>query len=463
VYGVGVTTEESYDRLKDLISVESGFRLDEPTPLSVESCIRQRMDTVNLVTYGDYLEYIDCHADGQEELKRLIAAITVNETNFYRHPDQFRAFKDHVVPEIIDRKLRRGIPVEPIMSVWSAGCSTGDETYTIALQVREALDPFHANNVEILGTDIDEQVLPLARSGLYNLRTLQYVDERRLRTCFEPDDGGYRVKNDIRRMVNFRYHNLVRTPYPRAKWGKWDVIFCRNVIIYFDSRTVRRVVTNIYDSLAEGGYLFLGYSESLNGIFKNFTLCRFGEVFAYRKDSKPRNEDSPGAQNGRPTVESAGESGTVRMVERTRELLNAEKYDDALKAAEILASRHRDDPEACAVAARVFLEKGKHDEAAESAGRAIDLDPLHTHAHFILGVVCRKQKEFELAIRYLRRALYLDDTLAMAHFQLAGVYQKTGRSEDAVRRSIVDTGDDRFCRVAEHRFTRSAGFAAAGR
>ncbi len=430
---MGVKTKELYGRLKDLISVECGFQLDEPTPLSVDSCIHQRMKEVNTGTYDDYLEYIDCHADGQEELKKLIASITVNETNFYRHPDQFKALKENVIPEIIDRKIRRGTPVEPILSVWSAGCSTGDEAYTVALQVCECLDPFHANHVEILGTDIDEDVLPHARAGLYSMKTLQYVDERYQQQYFDPVDGGYRVKQDIRRMVDFRYHNLMKTPYPRARWQKWDVIFCRNVIIYFDRKTVRRVISDLYDSLAEGGYLFLGYSESLNGIFKKFTLCRFGDIFAYRKDSRTeskteRTETRPirGAKQG------PYESRKL-LLEETQKLLESEKYNEALLKAEVLIRKHPEDARACCLAARVYLEKGQNDEAADAAGRAIDIDPLQTHAHYILGVICGKKKEYELAIRYLRQSLYLDDTLVMAYFNLADTYQKKKQDEDALR------------------------------
>jgi chemotaxis protein methyltransferase CheR len=114
-------------------------------------------------------------------------------------------------------------------------------------------------------------------------------------------------------------------------------------------------------------------------------------------------------------------------------LLKSEKYDEALKKAENIVSQRRDDPEAGTLAARAFLEKGQNDEAAEAAGRAIDLDPLQTHAYFILGVISEKQKDYDLAIRYLRRALYLDDSLVMAHYQLAGLYHKNHQNGDAVR------------------------------
>jgi chemotaxis protein methyltransferase CheR len=268
---------------------------------------------------------------------------------------------------------------------------------------------------------------------LYTMKTLQYVDERYRQQYFDPADGGYRVKQDIRRMVDFRYHNLVKTPYPKARWQKWDVIFCRNVIIYFDRKTVRRVISDLYDSLAEGGYLFLGYSESLNGVFKKFTLCRFGDIFAYRKstitESKSRLSESPPDRSD----DQGPYESRKRLLEETQKLLESEKYNEALLQAEILVRKHPDDASACCMAARVYLEKGQNDEAAEAAGRAIDIDPLQTHAHFILGIICGKKKEYELAIRYLRRALYLDDTLVMAYFHLADIYQKKKQDEDALR------------------------------
>jgi chemotaxis protein methyltransferase CheR len=428
-----VKTTDTFVRLRDLVSTECGFYFGSTNLDTLQSCIHRRMKAVDTADYEEYLEYIDCHAEGQAELRELVGSITVNETNFFRHPDQFKAFKEHVLPEIIDRKLSSGMPAEPIASIWSAGCATGDETYTIALQVREVVEPFYANNIEILGTDIDEDVLSHAKDALYSTRTLQYVGERHLETYFTAADGGYGVNEQLRRMVEFRYHNLVETPYPRARWGKWDVIFCRNVVIYFDTATMHRVINNIYKSLAEGGYLFLGYSESLNGITDKMTLCRFGDVFAYRKDvgSKARARSkipAPEASSDRRPI-----AGLERMQDEVRRLLDAEKYKEAVKKATALVEKYPADAVANSLAARAHLEKGRHEEAAEAATRAIELDPLQTHAYFIMGIICENQQDDERAIRYLRRALYLDDTLAMAHVHLAIIYRKNGKQEDASR------------------------------
>jgi chemotaxis protein methyltransferase CheR len=391
------------------------------------------MDIVNARDFDEYLEYIDCHPEGKEELRKLIASITVNETNFFRHPDQFKALKEQVIPEIIDRKVSRGASAEPIASLWSAGCSTGDETYTIALQVRDVVEPFYANNMEILGTDIDENVLDHARSGFYKMRTLQYVSDRLRDSYFKDAAGGFKLNDLVRHMVEFKYHNLVETPYPRARWGKWDVIFCRNVIIYFDKATVKRVISNLYRSLAEGGYLFLGYSESLNGITDKLTLCRFGDVFAYRKEATTVHKPAP--KPVEPEVSQCACRATVcrKTQDEIRNLLEAEQYDKAIKKATALVKKSPNDAVSLSLAARAHLEKGHHEDAADAAVHAIELDPLQTHAYFIMGVVCEEQEDHNLAIRYLRRALYLDDTLAMAYVHLAMLYQKTGKRDDALR------------------------------
>jgi len=430
---MGVRARDAYGRIKDLVATECGFRLEDNKSLSLRPCVKNRMQAVGLSTYEDYLEYIDLHQNGESELKELVASITVNETNFFRHPDQFIALKDHVIPEIIDQKLKLGKTVHPIASIWSAGCSTGDETYTIAIQVREAVDPFYSNNFEILGTDISEEVLAHARKGEYTNRTLQYVKERYLEHYFEKTPANYRISERIRDAVEFKYHNLVDTPYPRASWEKWDVIFCRNVIIYFDKKTVCKVIGNLYDSLAEGGYLFLGYSESLNGISDKFSLCRFGEVFAYRKDVRARTGrvDDADTAAERPAVRRS--NARSHALKQIITLLDAERYDDAKVKIEKFLQDNPDDPTVLSYQARVCLEKGASDEALEAADKAIKIDPLQTHAHFISGIVHWRRHDFEQAIRYLRRSLYLDDTLAMAHVQLAAIYQKTGRRNEARR------------------------------
>ena len=430
---VGITTKNAYARLQDLIATECGFQLDAHKTLTLRPCIKRRMGALGLTTYDDYLEYIDRHKNGMSELKALVASITVNETNFYRHPDQFVALKDHVIPEIIDQKLKLGKIVHPVASIWSAGCSSGDETYTIALQVREAVDPFYSDNVEILGTDIDENVLAHARKGIYTMRTLQFVSRRHINAYFERVSGDYRITDRIRGSVQFKYHNLVDTPYPRASWDKWDVIFCRNVIIYFDKKTVSRVIDNLYDSLAEGGYLFLGYSESLNGISDKFSLCKFGKVFAYRKDTRNPVETAVSEPFSGKRPISVQACARSRALKQIHSLLQTDRYDDAEARIERLLRNNPDDATALTYQARVRLEKGEPEAAMAAAFKAIELEPLQTHAHFIVGVVQRGQGEFEQAVRYLRRSLYLDDTLVMAHIQLAAVYQKNGRVEEARR------------------------------
>lgn len=433
MFVVEVTSKDALTRLKELVSAECGFHFDQANTDALESYVRQRMNVVNAMDFDEFLEYIDHHPDGKKELRNLIASLTVNETNFFRHPDQFKALKERVLPEIIDRKVSLGISAEPIASIWSAGCSTGDETYTIALQVRDVLEPFYANNIEIVGTDIDENVLRQAKRGLYKIRTVQYVNDRLLDSYFEESEGVYKLSDSIRRMVEFKYHNLVDTPYPMARWGKWDVIFCRNVIIYFDKATIKRVIGNLCRSLAEGGYLFLGYSESLQGITDELTLCRFEDVFAYRKDLRVPQKRAP--QFIEPITEQFSLPATAcqQKQKEVQTLLESEQYEAAVEKATALVKASPDNAAAYSLAARAHLEKGHHEEAAEAAVRAIELDPLQTHAYFIMGVVCEEQHDYELAIRYLRRALYLDDTLAMAYVRLAMLYQKTGEKEDALR------------------------------
>jgi chemotaxis protein methyltransferase CheR len=432
VLQVGI--DSSLLRIKEVMTRECGFQFDDLNTQTLEECVQRRMKVVAIGDYSEYEEYLLHHPDGAVELQHLIQATTINQTNFFRHPGQMEALKTEIVPDIFERKMRCGELVDPILSVWSAGCSTGDETYSIALQIRDALDPFYAKNVEILGTDIDEHVLSLARNGSYGPKTLQWIGERHLEAYFVETAEGYKVNEELRSNVRFEKHNLVTIPYPSARWGKWDVIFCRNVIIYFNEAMAKRVIANLYDSLAYGGYLVLGYSESLGARFDDLTLCEYGDAFVYRKDDEIRGElHSDVKTRSKNKKSSRRKSKEDEIVEKIKEHLARDEYGQAEKQISALLRVKPGDATTHLLSACLYLETGDHDKAAEAAMHAIALDPLQAHAYFVIAVVCETNGDHEAAIRYLRRALYLDETLAMAHFHLALIYKRLGRQREAMR------------------------------
>lgn len=220
----------------------------------------------NVMDYFNYLKYQDSRG---VEIQELLNILTTNETYFFRELNQLEAFSQFCLREVVNR--RRG--EEKRLRIWSAGCSTGEEAYSLAILLIESLPDVTSWNVELIASDIDTVVIEKAREGLYTERSVRTVSPERLKRYFLVSPDGYRIRMNVKRMVTFKYINLFDTRTTRQLQNV-DFIFCRNVLIYFDEKSRKTVVANFYDSLAKQGYLFLGHSESVSRISTAFRVRR---------------------------------------------------------------------------------------------------------------------------------------------------------------------------------------------
>jgi chemotaxis protein methyltransferase CheR len=229
--------------------------------------LRRRLVQLKLGTYEEYYDLLTSRNPPRDEMSNFIDAVSTNETYFFREGNHFTALSSLILPELFRAggKLR----------IWSAGCSTGEEVYTLRM-VADQASKISGKEVEIVGTDISTQVIARAREGIYRDRALRLVAPDMLKTYFVPlGDGAFQVSPAARARVEFRVHNLFTDPPP---WEKVNVIFCRNVMIYFDKPTQAKLVDGIFArAIHPDGYLFIGHSESLSG----FTKC-----FSYASDLK---------------------------------------------------------------------------------------------------------------------------------------------------------------------------------
>jgi chemotaxis protein methyltransferase CheR len=214
--------------------------------------------------------------------------LTTNETYFFREAFQLRAFTDEIITELIKLKSARN---DRSLRIWSAGCSTGEEPYTIAMLLSE-IPQLRDWNIEIIGTDISQKVLQHARRAVYGKSSFRATEELQLQLFFKQQDEGYKVKDSIREQVTIRHLNLFDTN-SMIVLGKMDIVFCRNVIIYFDHAAKKHVIESFYNSLYDGGFLLLGHSESLMNLTTLFTLRHFKNDMVYQK---PIRFPSSGAQ-----------------------------------------------------------------------------------------------------------------------------------------------------------------------
>jgi len=270
-------TEEEFSRLCDFLYRRTGMIFDEAKRYYVQRRVDDRRVVTGATSFASYFARLRADVDG--EIEQFINAFTVNETYFYREDHQLRC----LTRDLLAERTRLKRPGEAIR-IWSVPCSTGEEPYSIAIWLLENWPQVDTFEIEIIGSDIDTRVLAAARAGLFGRRALMRLPEDLVSRYFEPDGDGetWRILDDLRQSVGFSPVNLVETEQTRVH-GRFDVIFCRNVLIYFDDASRRVAAENLYENLAPGGFICLGHSESMSRISPLFEVCRFDDAIVYRK------------------------------------------------------------------------------------------------------------------------------------------------------------------------------------
>jgi chemotaxis protein methyltransferase CheR len=250
------------------LSINSGFFL--------ERRLSSRLEALGLSSYLDYYQYLRYDPAGPREMEELIERITTHETYFFREQYQLEAFSEEILPQLAARLER-----QRRIQVWSAGCSTGEEVYTIAMLLLES-GLFKGWNIRVMGSDISRKVLATARAAVYGENSFRTTTPLLRRKYFVETGGRWTVREDVRALCSFGQLNLVSTERFRVL-GPQDVIFCRNVLMYLSQEARHRVVEAFYDRLTPGGFLLLGHSESLLNVTTRFDLAHLQKDLVYRK------------------------------------------------------------------------------------------------------------------------------------------------------------------------------------
>jgi chemotaxis protein methyltransferase CheR len=273
--------EVMFKRFRDFIYEQCGISFTENKKYLLEGRIAKRLEAHNLTTFDEYFRLISTSAAAREELPSLFEVVTINETYFFRNPPQFEALEQVILPEILKAKQAQG---NKKLRIWSAASSSGEEAYTMSMLILERIKPqFPGFTFEIVGSDINTAVLEKARSGVFKEYSVRNMPAHYLNKYFTRDGDKYVLTPEVRSQVKFMCVNLYDTPTMRTMTG-FDVIFCCNVLIYFDTIAKQQVVADLYDALNKTGYLFIGYSESLHGVSKAFKLVHFPKTIAYKKE-----------------------------------------------------------------------------------------------------------------------------------------------------------------------------------
>jgi chemotaxis protein methyltransferase CheR len=274
-------SDDEFHLLRDCIYAHCGIYFDQDSKYILAKRLSHRLTDLNLATFYDYYHFLKYNRNKEQELMDIMDVLTTNETYFFRESFQLKAFSEEVIPELIKTKSARG---NRSLRIWSAGCSTGEEPYTIAMLL-STIPELSGWKIEIIGTDISQKVLQQARRAVYGPSSFRVTEESDLRRFFHQQDGGYKVNDSIRELVTISHLNLFDTNR-LTMLGKVDLIFCRNVIIYFDQAAKKRVIESFHSALYDGGYLLLGHSESLMNVTTRFTLRHFRNDMIYQKPDR---------------------------------------------------------------------------------------------------------------------------------------------------------------------------------
>jgi chemotaxis protein methyltransferase CheR len=447
-------------RLSELVRDVSGLEFPDSRRPSLARAAERAMASNGLARVSA-LHHFLLAGKNRLELEAFIASLTIGETHFFRNRPQLDALRNHILPEIIanrsaDRRIR----------IWSAGCATGEEAYSLAMLIDVLLPRRDGWNVLILATDINKESLERAQRGVFGPWSFRQVPPEIQSRYFDQDGRNYHLSPHIQSMVTFSYLNLVEDSYPSlvSNTQAMDLILCRNVLIYFREETINDVVGRLDGCLAPRGWLLAGHAESPMPVFRERFVARdFPMAVCYQKrgpgtDTPPTEGAAPPLT---PTVRPASTPPprtpvpAARPVARTApapppshaasqppvaatlpasaltthaELAWHEgRVADAIAMLDTHADASETDPSAPYLKAKILASLVRLDEAHTAIMSALDRDPVHAPSHYLHGLILQEQKRPADALDALRRAVYLDPRLALGRFSLAVLFASTGQ------------------------------------
>ncbi len=314
-------TKEEFIMIRDFIHEKCGIFFAENKTYLVKNRLVKRMKDLGINSFRDYFYHVK-YDTSQKEFAALVGLITTNETSFFRNEPQLLSFSEEVLPKIIKEIENERGPKK--IKIWSAGCSTGEEPYTLAIILKEKIKDIANWKIEIIANDISEPVLQKARKGVYSGITLRNLKPEILRKYFTKQNDDYKVNQEIKSMVNFSHMNL-NDPRRLTMSSNFDTVFCRNVMIYFSEEIKKQLVRGFFNSLRPGGYFYIGHSETLHGISKAFKLVYLKNALVYNKEkvgSDTQNKSTTGISVRRPTMLVHKKTDPAGGASRALELLS---------------------------------------------------------------------------------------------------------------------------------------------
>lgn len=450
------------EQFRALVADRLGLFFDDSKLGMLAETLRQRIEA-NDGAGELYLRRLGAGHYPAEELRQLAQALTVTETYFFRNAEQISAFTQLALPQ---RLAARG--GKAMIRVLSAGCASGDEPYSLAIAIREQFSNA-ADELSILAVDVNPAMIEKARRATYNSWSLRDLPAALRARWFRADGNSFALDAAICRAVSFEERNLVQDAPDLWQPQYWDVVFCRNMLMYLDPALAQTIVARIAGSLVPGGFLFLGHAETLRGLSNDFHLCHTHETFYYRRkdaapDSEPAAFDRPpiawptispiddttswveavrraserihaladASQQLPPApAQPASLSRPAPDLHRTLELLRYERFDQALEQLADLPAEQARKPEVLLLRAVSTAHSGALAEAEEVCRQLLDCDEMNAGAHYVLALCREGLGDVRGAIEEDRVAVYLDPGFAMARLHLGLLMRRKGEVKSA--------------------------------
>lgn len=452
-----------YLRFSKLVEERFGLHFSEQRRVELERGVQQAFANSTCADLEECYRQLLDPEKGALELDRLANALTVGETYFFRDAGQFNALYRHVLPQIINS--RRAIRT---LRIWSAGCASGEEPYSIAMMLRELLPDVEKWAITILGTDINTEALDRAHKAVYDEWAFREERAQQWRArYFRPQGKRYELVPEVRRMVTFARLNLAEADYPSSKTNTtlMDLILCRNVTIYFSQAITSQVIQRLYNALVDGGWLVVGHSEPSPSTYQHFQAHTFPNAILYQCTDEPQTRlpdlgELAGQAQSQKVVprqapssmsSPAPASATIQPVPRSPSILQTEPirdenpieraqelldYGHSEKARDLLLKMIAQEPRhalACSLLCQAYANLGRWTEAAHWCRQAVSFDKLALNAYYTLALVLQHQGQIDKAIEAMKKVVYIDRNYVLGHFGLAALYRNKSQRVQALK------------------------------
>ena len=441
--------------LKDfihLVSENIGHEIQQHDIEKFHTIILSRMESLKLLEAGQYYNLLkDKNSESHHEWEKIITQFTIGESYFFRDKGQFALLKNLILPRLIERKRE-----EKSLRIWSAGCSAGEEIYSVAILINELLPYKDGWNIFILGTDINKEAIARGNQGVYNKRSLREIDSEIMKKYFHYDEGGWKLDMKIRKMVSLKYHNLIKDDFlcKLSELKNMDLILCRHVLIYFDAKAISIVVEKLIDNLSAGGYLFSGHTELSGQKLDKLKSIIFPESVIYqraieqeshvmhsnsgtKRDKIYNSSASPvkirpkkwhkrkekkiiSPANNIPKQETEDLQSRINELEA---LFKKCEYAEVVNRIESIIKYNHNNFMINYLLARSYANLGNYERAMHFCDQTIRSNVFSIKPYFLKAHIVEEQGDNEEAKNLLKKVIYLDPSFIPAYLELGSIYE----------------------------------------